>query len=163
MSQNPSKSSQSPSETTTQPKPDSALKRLEKLLGTWDLNGRTLNVETDNIFGQVTIDWLPGGFFMQQRGWIDFMGFRGESLEIISYDPVTRIFPATVYSSMSGLPLAYYWDVQGNLVTHWTDGAKYTGTFNEDGTILTGGWRPMEGAKANAASAYDAIMVRTNY
>jgi hypothetical protein len=31
--------------------PDPALKRLEKLVGTWELKGRTLNSTEDNITG----------------------------------------------------------------------------------------------------------------
>jgi hypothetical protein len=50
--------------------------------------------------------------------------------------------------------------VQGDTVTHWTEGSKYTGTFKEDGTILAGGWRPEGGEAANPGNAYDATMLR---
>jgi hypothetical protein len=156
--------SSTPPETNTQtehfPKPHPALKRLERLLGTWNLKGRTLDSQDDNIRGQVTIEWLPGGFFLQQRGEMELMGFKGQSLEIVGYDPATNIFPSTVYSSMDGIPLPYYWDIQGNVVTHWTEGAKYTGTFSDDGNMLSGGWRPDKEDEATAGNAYDAVMIR---
>jgi hypothetical protein len=38
------------------PKPDPALKRLDKLVGTWEIKGRTLNSKEDNISGRVTIE-----------------------------------------------------------------------------------------------------------
>ncbi len=142
------------------PTPDLALKRLEKLVGTWDIKGRTLDSQNDNISGRVTIEWLPGGFFLQQRGEMDFMGFTIQSLELVGYDPSTKAFSSTVYSNMGGVPLPYQWDVQGDIVTHWSEGSKYTGTFSEDGTILSGGWRPEEGKEGSENAAYDATMIR---
>jgi hypothetical protein len=144
----------------SQQQPDPALKRLEKLVGTWELKGRTLNSKEDNISGQVVIEWMAGGFFLQQRGEIHSMGFSGYSLEIVGYDPATDIFPSTVYSNMDGVPAAYYWDVQGDIVTHWTKGSKYTGTFSKDGNTLSGGWRPDTGTEENEGNAYDAVMTR---
>src|SRR5580692_6699281 len=89
--------------------PHPALKRLERPVGTWVLRGRTLDSNEDSITGTMTCEWLPGGFFLQQISELRFNELRAYSLEIISYDPKTNIFPATVYSSMSGTPLLYYW------------------------------------------------------
>ncbi|MCC6455521.1 MAG: DUF1579 family protein [Caldilineaceae bacterium] len=159
MTQNRSTSPEVP-QTDHSPKPDPALKRLDPLVGTWDLTGRTLGSPEDNISGRVIIEWLPGGFFLQQRGEMDFMGFKAQSLEVIGYDPASNTFPSTVYSSMDGAPAPYHWDVQGNIVTHWTDGHKYTGTFSADGNTLAGGWRPDEGTEETAENRYDAVMTR---
>ena len=41
------------------PTPDPALKRLEKLVGTWELKGRTLHSKEDNITGWTTFGWMP--------------------------------------------------------------------------------------------------------
>ena len=54
-------------DTTTQasqnpPKPDPAHKRLEGLVGTWTLKGRTLDSKEDNITGWTTFEWMLGGF-----------------------------------------------------------------------------------------------------
>jgi len=38
------------------PQPDAALKRLDVLLGTWDLTGHTLDSDEDNITGWNTIE-----------------------------------------------------------------------------------------------------------
>jgi len=142
------------------PAPNPALGRLELLVGRWEIKGRTLDSKDDNITGRVSIEWLPGGFFLQQRGEMEFMGFKVQSLEVVGYDPATKAFTSTVYSNMAGVPAAYWWDVQGNIVTHWTAGSKYTGTFSEDGSILSGGWRPEEGKEGPENAAYDAIMIR---
>jgi hypothetical protein len=54
---------------TLQPlQPNPALKRLEVLVGTWDLRGRTLDTAEDNITGWVDFEWLQGGFFLEARG-----------------------------------------------------------------------------------------------
>ena len=142
--------------------PDPALKRLEKLVGTWSIKGRTLDSQDDNISGRVTIEWLPGGFFLQQLGEMEFMGSKIHSLEIVGYDPSTKAFFSNVYSNMAGVPAPYEWDVQGNVVTHWTEESKYTGTLSEDGNILSGGWRPEEGKEGPENVAYDATMTRVD-
>jgi hypothetical protein len=140
--------------------PDPALRKLDVLVGKWELSGRTLDTAEDNITGWVNFEWLPGGFFLQANGEIDFMGRKVQSLEILGYDPETQIFPANVYSNMDGRVTKYYWDIQGNTVTHWTEGSKYTGTLSEDGHILSGGWWPMEGIEGSPESTYDAVMTR---
>jgi hypothetical protein len=160
MTQDHSTIAKTTPQTEQSPQPDPALKRLEKLVGAWELRGRTLDSKEDNIFGQMTIEWLLDGFFQQQRGEWDFAGTKFRSMEIIGYDPATKKLSAYAYSTMGGVPLAYYWDVQGNVVTHWTEGSKYTGTFSADGNTLSGGWRPDKGVEANAGNAYDATMTR---
>jgi Protein of unknown function (DUF1579) len=142
--------------------PDPALKRLEKLVGTWKLTGRTLSSKEDNITGWTTFEWMPGGFFLKSVGEINFKGFFMQSLEIIAYDPEKKIFPSSVYSSMSGIIHSYEWDVQGNTVIHSGLGATYTGMFSEDGKMLIGGWRPDEGTESTDGSVYDATMIRVD-
>ena len=142
------------------PTPDPALGRLGKLVGKWELTGRTLSSKEDNLTGWTTFEWMPGGFFLQAVGEINFKGFIMQSLEIIAYDPERKTFPSSVYSSMSGTVHSYEWDVQGNTVIHSGLGATYTGTFSEDGNMLIGGWRPNEGTESTDETAYDATMRR---
>ena len=154
-----------PAETDNQaqyrpPEPNPALRRLDRLVGTWNIKGRTFNSKEDNITGRVAIEWLPGGFFLQLRGELELEGFKLHSLEIVGYDPATNAFSSAVYSSMEEKPAHYQWGIRGDTVTHWTEGSKYTGTFNADGSILAGGWRPEEGMRETAGSSYDATMVR---
>ena len=44
------------------PQPHPVLKRLDKLVGTWDIKGRTVGAGEDNISGRATFEWLPGRF-----------------------------------------------------------------------------------------------------
>jgi len=145
---------------TELPKPNPALKRLERLVGTWIIKGRTLDSKADNVNGRVTIDWLPGGFFLQQRGEIEVMGLKVHGLEIVGYDSATKTFPSYAFSNIGEVAGRYYWDVQGDVVTHWTEGAKYTGRFSDDGNVLSGSWRSEEGAKQTPGNTYDATMTR---
>lgn len=144
------------------PAPDPALKRLEPLVGKWNLTGRTFDSAEDNISGWNTFTWLPGGFFLESRGEIDFKGRIIQGLEIIGYDPVSQTFASTVYSNMAGTPSPYHWDVQDSTVTHWTQDSKYTGILSADGNTLTGGWRPNEGKESAENIGYDALMTRAD-
>lgn len=145
------------------PKPDPALKRLDILVGTWSLRGRTLDSEADNVIGMTTFDWLPGGFFLRQTFEADYWGLKIQSIEIISYDPKSDTFPSTVYTNAYGLPLPYRWDVRGRNVIYTTDlagGAKMTAKLSEDGKTFTGGWRPNPGDGSRNNVAWDFVMTK---
>jgi uncharacterized protein DUF1579 len=140
------------------PGPDTALQRLERFVGTWEVTGRTLDAQEENVSGRLAFEWLPGGFFLQQRVQIDFMGLDVRGLEIIGYDPATGKFPSTVYSNLVGIPIPYEYDVQGDRVTIRTElagGATFTGTWAEDGNSMSGGWRPDEGQEGPGNVPYD--------
>ncbi|TMK43914.1 MAG: DUF1579 domain-containing protein [Actinobacteria bacterium] len=136
------------------PTPDPALKRLDRFVGTWNAKGRTLDAEEDNVSGRLTFEWLPGGFFLQQRVELNFAGYEIHGLELIGYDPESDVFPSTVYSSVVGIPLAYEYDVQGDDVTIRTEfagGATFRGRFGADGDSFSGGWRPDKEVPGNVA------------
>ena len=40
------------------------------------MTGRTLDATQDNVSGRFTFEWLPGGFFLQQRSQLDFAGYQ---------------------------------------------------------------------------------------
>ena len=84
---------------TTVPNP--ALQRLDLLVGTWKLTGRTPDAQEDDISGWTTFEWMLGGLFLKASGEINFKGLKVESLEIIGYDPGSDTFPSSVYSTMS--------------------------------------------------------------
>lgn len=139
------------------PAPDPALKKLDRFVGTWDMKGRTLDSDVDDVSGRTTFEWLPGGFFLQQRIKLDFSGYDVEGLEVIGYDPETGSFPSTVYPSMAGIAIPYRWEIDGDELTITTDviGAIFRGRWSEDGTTFSGGWRPMPGREGPGNVAYD--------
>lgn len=65
------------------PQPDQALKSLDRFVGTWTMEGHLVGSDAETtIKGQATYQWLPGGFFLEQRITLDFLGMRIESLEL---------------------------------------------------------------------------------
>ena len=141
------------------PRPDPALKRLEKFIGTWEMKGRTLNSKEDNVLGRATFEWLPGGFFLQQRIELNFMGMQLRSLELVGYDPQTQTLASNVYSNMSPMPLPYKWDVQDDTLTisvaYGPLDATFKGKFSKDGKSFSSGWRPNPGADETINVPYD--------
>lgn len=140
-----------------QPTPDPALRALDRFVGSWDMKGRTLDSDVDNVTARATYEWLPGGFFLLQRFKADFMGLPIESFEVIGYDPESGTFPSTVYSNMAGTPLAYVWKVDGDELSIATEelGATFRGRWSEDGTSFSGGWRPNPGREGPGNVPYD--------
>jgi hypothetical protein len=141
------------------PTPDPAMKRLDRFVGTWTLEGHLVGSDETAIRGQASYRWLPGGFFMEQTFELDFMGLEIHSLELIGYDPETNTFPSTVYSNLSPFPLPYRWEVEGPDVKITVDyppmDATFTGRFGDDGDTFSGGWRPNPGADETVNVPYD--------
>jgi Protein of unknown function (DUF1579) len=145
-------------ENPTPPQPDRALRRLDRFVGRWSMEGHLVGSDVTNIGGETTFRWLPGGFFLEQHVQLDFMGLEIDSLELIGYDPQTGTFPATVFSNLSPSPLPYRWEVEGDAVTiavsYGPLDATFTGSWREDGTF-SGGWRPNPGADKTVNVPYD--------
>ena len=87
------------------PQPHPALRRLDRFAGTWRMQGHLVGSSENNIMGQVSYRWLPGGHFLEQRVELNLMGLEIHSLEFIGYDPETNSYPSTVYSNLSPTPL----------------------------------------------------------
>jgi hypothetical protein len=142
------------------PQPDPALKRLDRFVGTWSMEGHLVGSSENNIKGQTSYRWLPGGFFLEQRIELDFMGMKIHSLELIGYDPETKTFPSTVYSNLSPTPLPYRWEVIGDdavriSVSYGPLDATFNGKFGKDGESFSGSWRPNPGADETVNVLYD--------
>jgi hypothetical protein len=146
------------SENPEPPQPDPALRRLDRLVGRWTMEGNLVGSGEKNINGETTFRWLPGGFFLEQRARIDFIGLQIDALELIGYDPESDSFPSTVFSGFSPTPLPYRWDVRGDAVTiavsYGPLDATFTGSWRDDGTF-SGGWRPNPGADETVNVPYD--------
>jgi Protein of unknown function (DUF1579) len=141
------------------PTPDPALKRLDRFVGTWRMEGNLVGSDETNIRGRSSYRWLPGGFFLEQNIELDFMGLDIQSHELIGYDPETGTFPSTAFSNLSPTPLPYRWEVEGDsvkiTVSYPPLDATFTGAFSDDGRTFSGGWRSNPGADETANVAYD--------
>jgi hypothetical protein len=146
------------SENTAPPQPNPELRRLDRLVGRWSMEGQLVGSDETTIRGETSFRWLPGGFFLEQRAHLDFDGLQIDALELIRYDPETKTFPSTVYSNFSPEPLPYRWDIQGDTVTITVSygplDATFNGAWREDGTF-SGGWRPNPGADETVNVPYD--------
>jgi hypothetical protein len=141
------------------PTPDPALRLLDRFVGTWTMEGHLVGSDENNIKGEATYRWLPGGFFLEQNITLDFMGMRIESVELIGYDPQTKTYPSTVFSNMSPTPLPYRWEVDEDTVkisvAYGPLDSTFEGKFSEDGQRFGGGWRPNPGADESVNVPYD--------
>ena len=141
------------------PKPDPALHKFDRYVGTWSMEGHLVGSDEYAIEGETTFRWLPGGFFLEQDFRMDFMGTEIQSIELIGYDPETGTFPSTVYSNLSPAPLPYRWEVDGDhvkiSVAYGPMDSTFTGTWSDDGESFSGGWRPNPGADETINVAYD--------
>ncbi len=142
------------------PQPDPALRRLDKLVGSWTMKGHLIGSDQENIVGRATFLWLDGGFFLQQDVEIDFAGMmKIKSHELIGYDAEAKAFSSTVYSNLSPAPLPYQWDLQGDTLTisvsYGPLDATFKGRFAPDGRSFSGGWRPNPGADEAVNVPYD--------
>jgi hypothetical protein len=149
------------------PAPDPALRRLDRFVGTWRMEGGLVGGDENTIKGEARFRWLPGGFFLEQHITLDFAGFvQIDSLELIGYDPATGTFPSTVYSNMSPEPLPYTWRVDDETLTitvqHGPLDATFTGRWSADGEGFRGGWRPNPGADETVNVPYDIGGSRTS-
>jgi hypothetical protein len=146
------------SEASHLPQPDPALRRLDRLVGRWSMEGNLVGSSEKSIRGEPSFRWLPGGFFLEQRARIDFAGLQIEALELIGYDPESDTFPSIVCSNFSPEPLPYRWDVHGDsvciTVSHGALDATFIGSWREDGTF-SGGWRPNPDGDETVNVPYD--------
>jgi hypothetical protein len=80
---------------TQMPTPDPALKRLDRFVGTWKMEGRLVGSDEETITGEATYRWLPGGFFLEQKVTLNFVGLKIQSQELIGTTPRPTPSPRT--------------------------------------------------------------------
>jgi hypothetical protein len=117
------------------------LKFLDRLVGTWKMSG--------GMGGELTYEWIDGGYFLIARGDMNQQGQRLKHIEIIGYQhPPEAAGPATMLTSRlftsTGNSLDYTHEVDDETVTSWY-GEKGSPTFmkarwSPDGNTLTGEW-----------------------
>lgn len=122
------------------PQPDGAVQALDRLVGSWTIAGEAT--------GRVTYRWLDGGFFLIQEGELEVFGHHNRFTEVIGRlrpfmgEPSEDIH-SRVYTS-DGDTLDYVYELDGDTLTIWGgqrgSDSRYTGTFSQDGSTLSGGW-----------------------
>ncbi|HLA88342.1 MAG TPA: hypothetical protein VJL10_09985 [Anaerolineales bacterium] len=124
-----------------QPRPNTDLKSLEKLIGTWKQSG--------GVEGTVTFEWMEGGFFLIQHVDLDHDGHPVKGMEIIGHlqafgEEPSEDIKSRFYNFLDGMTLDYVYEVDGDTLTIWGgergSPAYYQGHFSKDGNILSGAW-----------------------
>ncbi len=143
------------------PQPNPALKRLDVIVGTWDLKGRESGPDGE-VYGQMAFEWLEGGYYLVQRVGIDYIGRKIEGVEYIGYDESNEVLKSYFFSNhgpgpFGGIALEYVWEVGDDTLTIWGgfvgSPASFKGTFSDDHNTITGRWEWPGGG-------YEATMTR---
>ena len=122
-------------------KPNADLKSLERLIGTWKQSG--------GIAGEITYEWMEGGFFLIQRVDLEQDEQKIQGIEIIGHlqmfgEEPGKDIKSRFYSFLDGMTLDYVYEIIGDTLTIWGgergSAAYYKGQFSKDGNTLTGGW-----------------------
>jgi hypothetical protein len=122
------------------PTPNPDLEGLNKLVGTWNVTG--------GAQGQVTYEWMEGGFFLIQHVDLEQDGVRHKGIEIIGHEQTFGAPPSedikSRYYDSNGATLDYVYEVEGDTLTIWGgergSPAYYKGRFSADGTTCSGAW-----------------------
>jgi hypothetical protein len=130
--------------------PSPALRKLDKMVGTWELSG--------DVGGTVTYEWMEGGFFLIQH--VD-LGPEARGMEVIGHERFLGQEPSadikSRFYSHTGDTLDYVYELEGDTLTIWFgergSPAYYEGTFSQGGDVLTGAWHYPGGG-------YEAISTR---
>lgn len=123
---------------TPAPSPD--LKRLNALVGRWQVSGGTQ--------GEIRYEWMEGGFFLIQHINMMSSGRPVKGIEIIGHLQLFGEAPSadivSRYYGSSGETFDYVYEMEGNTLTIWGgvrgSPAYYKGTLSPDGNTLTGEW-----------------------
>ncbi len=124
-------------------RPDAELRRLDKLVGRWELTG--------DASGTVSYEWMDGGFFLLQHLDIEQAGHAIKGMEVIG-----RLLPfgaeapgeeiRSRFYGEGGETYDYVYEISedGKTLTIWGgergSPAYYKGSFNDDATINRGAW-----------------------
>jgi hypothetical protein len=120
--------------------PSAALRRLDRLVGTWQVSGGTQ--------GRSTYTWMDGGFFLIQHLDMVSDGRPVKGLEVIGHlQPFGGETSADIHSRYyggGGETFDYVYEMDGDTLTIWggerDSPAYYRGTFSADGNTLAGAW-----------------------
>ncbi len=133
------------------PLPNPDLKKLDRLVGRWKVSG--------GAHGEVSYEWMEGGFFLLQKVELDHDGHKIKGLEIIGHEQLFGAEPGAEiksrYYDNLGSTFDYVYELDDDTLTIWGgekgSPAYYRGKFSDDGDTISGGWvYPGGGYEANS-------------
>ena len=132
--------------------PNPALKTLEPLIGRWRVSG-------PDVSGEVTYEWMEGGFFLIQRYDLENFGSRHKGIEYAGWDDETGTVRSRLMGT-DGARFTYTYEMRGYAYVYWF-GEKGSDTFSRgtvspDGRRIEGRWT-IPGAPGDG---YDWVLER---
>ncbi|MBD2700195.1 hypothetical protein IC229_06085 [Spirosoma sp. BT702] len=113
------------------------MKTLEPLIGKWKLTG-------DDLAGEVTFEWMEGGFFMIQRFDLVQAGRHEKGIEYTGFDEETQTLRSRLMQT-NGSNFTYTYQIEGNEFWYWfgyKGSDNYSkSTFSADGNSYSGRWQ----------------------
>ena len=124
--------------------PHPKLKTLEPLIGRWKISG-------PDVEGEVTYEWMEGGFFLIQKYDLYQGGSHEKGIEYTGFDEETGTLRSRLMGT-NGSRFTYTYEIDGDNFYYWFgdkgsdiyskstiggDGSSYSGAWhwtNEDGT-----------------------------
>lgn len=132
--------------------PNLELKKFNRLIGTWNVNGPI-------ITGTVNFKWLEGGFFLVQEVDMEYEGRKIKGVEYIGYDESSKICSSHFFDN-GGHVFTYDWEINDTKITIWFgrkgSNNRFKGKFSEDGNSYKGAWEWPGGG-------YEATLTRVNF
>lgn len=136
--------------TTTDDARRAALHTLDRLVGTWAVEG-------PGSTGTIRYEWMEGNALLVQH--VDLVGAEDATrgIEYVGWDAESQTLRSH-YFATSGEILEYTYDITGDTWTIWFGGtdspAKFVGAFDASGNRNTGGWQwPGGGYESNMTRA----------
>jgi len=135
--------------------PDPALRRLDPLVGTWEVSGSL-------VHGRVRFAWMEGGYFLVQHVELEQPDRTITGVEYIGYDEDTDTLRSHFMTSF-GANFTYTWDLVGRELHTWfgdKDSAnRFHGTLSDDGDRYEGTWQWPDGRGGTGGYTATAIRV----
>ena len=134
------------------PEPDVRLKTLDILVGKWNVSG-------PEVKGQVTYEWMEGGYFLIQHIELEQYGQMVKGVEIIGFErkfgeiQSSKDIKSRFYDNM-GNTFDYTYELENNILMIWGgekgSPAYFKGKFIADGDINEGAWVYPDGGGYNS-------------
>ena len=138
------------------PEPDKRLRTLDILVGIWEVSG-------PEVKGQVTYEWMEGGYFLIQHVELEQYGQLIKGIEMIGFErkfgemEPSKDIKSRFYDS-AGNTLDYTYEIENDVLMIWGgekgSPAYFKGTFSADGNLNEGAWVYPEGG------GYSSTMTR---
>ena len=124
------------------------MERLDVFVGEWSMAAKFKDLPPADAGARVVFEWMPGGRFLIQR-WEVPVPEAPDGIAIIGADPEHAGDFLQHYFDTRGVARVYRMSLTDRVWKLWRDtpdfspldfSQRYTGTFADDGTTITGSW-----------------------